>query len=99
MESIVWWNLCDGTAHDGENHFNAGLIGQKMEEKPAYQMLDHVINKEWHTECRVETDANGIADWKGLYGDYEMDISIGRTKLKMNTSLSPHSHNEYRISI
>jgi len=99
MESIVWWNLCDKTAYGSENDYDAGLLGKDMGEKPAYRMLDSLVNHEWHTECTVETNENGIADWNGFYGDYDLEISAGRTKTKQKTSLSKHSCNEERISL
>lgn len=99
MESIVWWNFVDKTAYGAESDFDAGLISKEMEEKPAFQMLDRLVNQEWHTECTVETDENGVADWNGFYGDYNLEITVGRAKVKQKTSLSKHSYNEYRISL
>jgi hypothetical protein len=62
-------------------------------------MLDRLINQEWHTECTVKTDENGVADWNGFYGDYDLEITAGRSKSKRKTSLSKHSYNEYRITL
>ncbi|NMA46624.1 MAG: glycoside hydrolase family 10 [Lentisphaerae bacterium] len=99
MESIVWWNLVDKTAYGAESDYDSGLLSKDMEEKPAYQMLDRLINQEWHTECTVKTDENGVADWNGFYGDYDLEITAGRSKSKRKTSLSKHSYNEYRITL
>lgn len=99
MESIVWWNFSDKTAYGWESDYDAGLVGQDMGEKPAYRMLDHLVNHEWHTECTVETDENGVADWNGFHGDYDLEITVGSTTLKRKTSLSKHSYNEERISL
>ena len=96
--SIVWWNLVDKTAYGSENDYDAGLVSKDMEEKPAYQMLDRLVNKEWHTECTVETDGNGVADWN-ILRRLQLEITAGRTKIKQKTSLSKHSYNEYRISL
>ena len=62
-------------------------------------MLERLVNHEWHTECTVETGEDGIADWNGFYGDYDLEITVGRTKIKRKTSLSKHSYNEERISL
>ena len=45
MESIVWWNFVDKTAYGAESDFDAGLISKDMEEKPAFQMLDRLVNQ------------------------------------------------------
>ena len=99
MESIIWWNLCDKTVCGSENDHDAGLVGKDMEQKPAYRALDCLVNHEWHTECAVAADENGVADWNGFYGDYDLEITVGRAKIKRKTSLSKHSCNEYRFTI
>ncbi len=70
VESIVWWNLVDGTAYAGENHFHAGLLRNDMSHKPAFDVLDRLINKEWQTEEDLVTDETGRAYFTGFYGDY-----------------------------
>ena len=73
-QSIVYWNLCDGTAYGTESRFNAGLICSDFKEKNAYRILDTLVNHEWHTETTVATDENGEAVWNGFYGEYELDF-------------------------
>jgi len=99
MESVVWWNMCDKTAFGAESDFDAGLIGKDMDEKPAYKVLDRLINQEWHTETVVETDADGVADWNGFYGDYDMEITVDGKRVERKTVLSKNSCNEYRLTI
>ncbi|MDR0932994.1 MAG: endo-1,4-beta-xylanase [Victivallales bacterium] len=99
MKSIVWWNLVDQTAYGDENKFDAGLLGKNLEEKPAYRVLDDLVNREWHTECRVKTDENGVADWNGFYGDYDLEITLNQTTVKREISLSSYSHNELRLNL
>ncbi len=99
MQSIVWWNFADQTAYGSENKFDAGLLDQNLEEKPAYRMLDELVNREWHTECQVRTDENGVADWNGFYGDYDLEITLNQTVVKQEVSLSSHSHNELRLCL
>ena len=94
-ESIVFWNLCDQTAYGNENHCNACLINEKFEEKPSYQMLDRLVNKEWKTKTTISTDENGEASWNGFYGDYEMTAGSFHTEL----SLNPRSENEYKLQL
>jgi GH35 family endo-1,4-beta-xylanase len=73
--SIVYWNLCDNTAFGDENDLRAGLIDAEFQEKPAYKMLDTLVNREWRTETSGVTDTNGILDWNGFYGQYELSIN------------------------
>ena len=83
MEAIIYWNLVDGYAayapqgsEDGENYYHGGLIRYDFTKKPAYDALDHLINKEWHTT--LDTVAkDGELQFKGFYGDYELEIASG----------------------
>lgn len=77
MEGIVYWNLPDGYAAgavqgdmtNGENKYRGGLLRFDLSPKPAYEMLDKLVNKEWNTECDVFSD-NGKFCFRGFYGKY-----------------------------
>lgn len=79
MKSIVWWNLVDGYAayaprgsEEGENMFGGGLVHFDMTKKPAYEVLDRLINREWKTE-QSGTAENGEYSFRGFYGEYEIE--------------------------
>lgn len=79
VEQIIYWNLTDGYAHNaepgdmtvGENYYYGGLLRFDMSKKPAFDVLDRLINQEWHTEAEIATDRTGAASFRGFYGDYE----------------------------
>ena len=80
MKSIVWWNMVDGYAayaplgtNEGENRCGGGLMRFDMTEKPAYKVLDRLINKEWKTELEVKVTDNEYK-FRGFYGDYEIIV-------------------------
>lgn len=75
IESIVWWNLADGMAYGDENRFHAGLMRNDMSRKPALDVVDELINREWHTNAEITTNEEGIAYFRGFYGDY--DVTVG----------------------
>ena len=80
MKSIVWWNLVDGYAayaplgtNLGENRCGGGLLRFDMTEKPAYKVLDRLINKEWKTNfTKIVSDSE--LKFKGFYGEYEIIV-------------------------
>lgn len=79
MKSIVWWNLADGYAayapigsNEGENRCGGGLLRFDMSRKPAYDVLDNLINKEWNTAFEAEASGNGEIAFRGFYGEYEI---------------------------
>ena len=84
MKSIVWWNLVDGYAayaplgsNEGENRCGGGLMRFDMSEKPAYKVLDRLINQEWNTSFETVIEGNELA-FRGFYGEYEVCID-GKT--------------------
>lgn len=81
MKSIVWWNLVDGYAayaplgsNEGENRCGGGLLRFDMSRKPAYDVLDNLINREWSTSLEGEVSAEGRLDFRGFYGEYEITV-------------------------
>ena len=81
MKSIVWWNMVDGYAayaplgsNVGENRCGGGLLRFDMSRKPAYEVLDNLINKEWNTSFETVVDKNGELSFRGFYGEYEVIV-------------------------
>lgn len=81
MKSIVWWNIADGYAayapigsNEGENRFGGGLLRFDMSRKPAYNVLENLINKEWNTSFEAELTPNGELSFRGFYGEYEITV-------------------------
>lgn len=81
MKSIVWWNLVDGYAayaplgsNEGENRCGGGLLRFDMSRKPAYEVLNNLINKEWNTSFETVVDNNGELSFRGFYGEYEVIV-------------------------
>lgn len=84
VEAIVWWNLLDGTAapgytrsdgttRPGEDKWKGGLLNRDFSKKPAYDVLDRLINKEWKTNL-VLFSKNGNIKYSGFYGTYKLTI-------------------------
>ncbi len=80
MKSIVWWNLVDGYAayaplgsNEGENRCGGGLLRFDLSEKPAYKVLDRLINHEWKTELSAITDDANEVKFRGFFGEYQVE--------------------------
>lgn len=52
VNSVVWWNLVDSTAHGGENVFHAGLVRNDMTPKPACKVWDELESEEKKSKYR-----------------------------------------------
>ncbi|MCQ2573254.1 MAG: endo-1,4-beta-xylanase [Treponema sp.] len=60
------WDFMDGMWLNAPS----GVLRRDGSEKPVYTALDNLINKEYHTEETVKTDANGNVTVKGFKGKY-----------------------------
>ncbi len=97
MESIVYWNTVDYTAFVdtaggwNENNCRGGLFHRDLTPKKAGQRLYDLFHKKWHTDLVLETDENGQIDFRGFWGDYEIEVdgktySFGLHKDQANTT-------------
>ena len=100
INSIVWWNLADGTAyvdkvmnHD-ENRYHQGLIRRDFSRKPAYQALERLIKHEWHTNETGNTGSGSVFDLRGFYGSYDLTISRHGKTWKKQMYLSNQNKQE-----
>lgn len=99
VEAIIYWNLVDGYAAfapmgdmtSGENVFRGGLMRFDLSKKPAYDRIDDLFNRRWRTDAEIETNADGVAKFKGFYGEYELEID-GK-KYDISTSVHKRENN------
>lgn len=71
---VTWWNLVDGGGAAGEPK-TSGLFTRELKRKPAYAMLDQLVNREWKTRTRVKAAADGgtcAAKFRGFRGNYRL---------------------------
>ena len=93
MKSIVWWNLVDGYgayaplgSSEGENYYGGGLLRFDMSEKPAYKVIDKLINEDWNTSFVKSISSNELS-FRGFYGDYEITVEDENGKETKNVKL------------
>lgn len=83
VEAIVTWGL------DEERAWlpGIGLIDKNGEPTPAYEVLDTLINHEWKTSLKGATDKDGVYEFRGFFGDYEITVTGpgGRTAVSKFT--------------
>lgn len=83
----------------GENYYYGGLIRFDMTPKPAYYAIKNLFEKVWHTECETVSDNVGGARFKGFYGDYEIEITVGEKTVKREISLLKNGENNFEITV
>lgn len=82
VEAIIWWNVVDGTAVKGEDKWNGGMVNNDFSPKPAYTVLNELINKEWKTNLKTVVSGNNNYSFRGFYGEYLIRIKQGKKELE-----------------
>ncbi|HLM60468.1 MAG TPA: endo-1,4-beta-xylanase, partial [Pyrinomonadaceae bacterium] len=94
VEAIVTWGLDDERAWLP----GIGLIDERGGAKPNYKALDRLINKEWRTNLDLNLAAN-VADFRGFYGTYEVEVVAGGKRTKATFELKKGDKNEWFLRI
>jgi GH35 family endo-1,4-beta-xylanase len=92
IKSITWWDLSDLFAWgwSGDNISIArGLLRSDMTAKPAFDVLDNLINNEWWTTTSGVTDSSGEFTFRGFAGTYDITVSkAGYTTTTQSVTLT-----------
>lgn len=107
VEQIIYWNVVDGYAAfapqgdmtSGENYYRGGLIRFDFTKKPAFEMLKNMIHKEWHTECECTSTVDGLAQFKGFYGKYTLEIEHDGKTETHEIDFSKHGLKKFKIEL
>ena len=81
----------------GENRYYGGLLRFDMTPKPAYYAIQNLINNKWRTNEEVITDSNGVASFRGFYGDYEVSATIDGKEITGDISLKKQGENLFEL--
>jgi len=69
VASITWWDLSDRFAWQNAP---AGLVRADLSPKPAYHVLDELLNHRWRTDATGRTDAAGRVRARVFFGTYRI---------------------------
>ena len=82
VKSVVWWNLVDGYAFVNplnptlnEDYYGGGLLRHDFSEKPAYKVIDRLVNQEWHTEFDAVSEESGSVCKDMFHGSYCISVN------------------------
>jgi GH35 family endo-1,4-beta-xylanase len=97
VQSIVWWNIADGTAAPGEDKWLGGFLREDMTEKPSYQILNDLINKEWKSNMKLKIQQENIISANLFYGKYLITIIQGKKIFKQEINFTQAGQKELEI--
>lgn len=77
VDAITLWAFWDGSTWLK----GGGIIREDWTPKPAYDVMDDLINNKWKTRFEAASDANGQVRFHGFHGDCEVTVTApnGRT--------------------
>lgn len=81
----------------GENYYHGGLLRFDLTAKPAYCRLKRLINEVWHTEVQSCTNENGELEFRGFYGEYELEISYNDKTYTKTINLSSGDNRQFNV--
>ena len=77
-----------GNMEIGENYYHGGLLRFDMTPKKAYFKLMELIKDKWSTNIEISSDENGLALFRGFFGDYEVRISVDGKEVDVRASFT-----------
>lgn len=104
VNTVVYWNQIDGYCYVGsenwnENNCRGGLFHHDLTPKKSALMLKKLITEQWHTDKSLVTDKNGEADFRGFYGDYDIEIISDGKAVTTRVSFCSKSDNDVTITL
>jgi GH35 family endo-1,4-beta-xylanase len=103
VNGIFYWNLVDDTAYIGvtsnENQAKGGLLRRDFTAKPAWNVLEHLIHKEWTTAGTMDYCSGASNKFQGFYGTYELEIETDHGVFHHDISMSKFSENRFEIEL
>jgi len=77
VASITWWDLSDQFAW---RNAPAGLVRADLSPKPAYTVLDRLLNRLWRTDAAGRSGDDGKVAVRAFLGQYKITAQQGRRK-------------------
>lgn len=99
VEAIIWWNVADGTAVAGEDKWNGGLVNRDFSPKPAYTVLNELINNEWKTHLTQPLVAGKPITFRGFYGTYLATVTVGKKTTTYPFAIRRGNDNNLKLPI
>jgi endo-1,4-beta-xylanase len=93
--SINWWGLSDRNIWLK----GGGLLDSLYNPKPVYNTLLRLIKQDWMTKNLIlSTDKNGMANFRGFYGEYEIVITKpDGSKQTFRKHLEEKANNQWKL--
>ncbi len=99
MSTITYWNLMDGVHWKNEGDCRGCLLDVNMKEKPVYQALYQLIQRQWKTSLEAQTDDNGEIAFRGFCGEYDLTADTENARLSRVVGVHSGTDNQIRVTL
>jgi GH35 family endo-1,4-beta-xylanase len=94
VASITWWDLSDRFA---ARNAPAGLVRADLSAKPAYKVLERLINHLWRTDAAGRTGPDGRIGVRAFFGTYRITVRQGARKATAEVRLGREGPGAFEI--
>jgi len=94
VASITWWDLSDRFAW---KNAPAGLLRADLSSKPAYKVLDRLINHLWRTDAAGRTDGEGQVTVRAFFGQYKITARQGKRKTTVEVHVGREGPSQFEV--
>jgi hypothetical protein len=94
VAGITWWDLSDRFAWRSAP---VGLLRADLAPKPAYRVLDRLLNHVWLTDAAGRSSDNGKVTVRGFFGQYRITAHAGHRKATADVYLRRDGPAEFEI--
>ncbi len=97
VEAIIYWHVIDEMTKS-ERMFYGSFIRRDFSKKPAYDVLDRLINKEWRTDLTYDK-VDGDVRFRCFYGDYKVTFEANGKKYEKTVTLNKNVRKRNYIKV
>lgn len=97
IHSIIYWNFMDGVHWGNEGDCRGCLLDEQLREKPIYQALYQLIQRQWRTTELLRSGEDGGCECRAFHGGYELTVD-SRTAHR-SVALAVHAGEKNDVTI
>jgi len=95
VKEIIYYNAIDQSYQTA----NRGLIDVNYSLRESFYALKSLIKEKWTTRLRMKTDANGLLEFRGFAGDYNITVSTKDFTANFTIHVDEHKSSAYTINL
>ncbi|MBI1389782.1 MAG: hypothetical protein GC154_15190 [bacterium] len=95
VEGIVYFGMSDADVVMPK----CGLFDEQFNPKPAWNRLKHLIQDEWTTRLKQQTNGDGTIGFRGFYGTYTMTVRVNGKTIQKSFEVKPRGENRFSFII